>query len=71
MTATLEYGLERMKVLCDQMRETLAAMRPHVKRLPEWKRHRLAHVAQEIGSFREAMYPIDMPAAKEDGDGHE
>ena len=55
---TLDYDMERLKVLCDQMGGTFKAIWPNSARLPEWKRHRLMRLAGEVRAFKRDVWPV-------------
>lgn len=50
------YCMELLKVLCGQIRETVAALGPHTSELPEWQVLKLSHLAAEVRSFQEAVF---------------
>ena len=63
---TLDYDMERLKVLCDQMDGTFKAIWPNSARLPEWKRHRLMRLAGEVQAFERDVWPVPPAPAREE-----
>lgn len=66
---TLEYDMERLKVLCDQMAVTLRNIWPNAAALPEWMRHRLVQLSNEVLAFRRDAWPVPPAGADEEKGG--
>ena len=69
---TLDYDMEHLKVQCGQMLATFSTIWPNAAALPEWKRHRLLQLSNEVRAFERDVWPVPPASETEgDGDGHE